>query len=107
MRALKVLMVVLIALAFIVPLTVNESQAAGWYSCYVNQVGNSPGATWVQISDSNASPSFTDTWFQFDPSSVQSCLATALTALASGMKVNAYLEGTTGGTITAFYLASQ
>ncbi|MCX5888445.1 MAG: hypothetical protein NTY36_03220 [Deltaproteobacteria bacterium] len=107
MKALKIFMVVLIAVAFIMPLTVSESQAAAWYTCYVNRAGQSPSTVNVMLSEVSSPAVFYQTYFTLDPTNKTALLSTALTAMASGMKVFAYVPGTTGGTCTGMFLLDQ
>jgi hypothetical protein len=104
MKALKTLMVVLIAVAFILPIAVTEAHAAAAYVvCWVNYTGlNAAGQRLIQLTDTNTT---TPVWpgkryfvlTNIGTSETNSMLSTALTAMASGMKVNVHLADTVAG----------
>gem|GEM_PF-1831865 len=108
MKALKIFMVVMIAIAFIVPMTVSDSQAAAWYTCWVNKIGQEPGtASNILLTETSPTPAFSSKWYQLDATNKAILQSIALTAMASGMKVGAYCSGTNGGTCTGLYLYDQ
>jgi hypothetical protein len=108
MKALKVFMAILIAMAVIMPLTVNQSQAAVWANCFVNQVGGNTGTTgYVMLTDSAAVPTFQNTWFALPAATYTVFTATLLTAMASGQKVRAQVQGVGGGNLMTLYLMDQ
>ncbi len=95
MKALKMFMVVLIAVAFIMPLTVSDSQAAAWYTCYVNRCGQGTAGGSVMLSDTAVPATFTNTYYNLSSTGLNAMISTGLTAMASGMKVYAYINGST------------
>ena len=87
---------ILLALAVtlgILVFTAPPGMAAGDFVCSVVQVGPS-GATNTRfmLSDTAATPTFTDKWCQPDnPTRAKEMLAVALTAMSSGMNVWVYI----------------
>jgi hypothetical protein len=104
MKALKVIMVVLIAVSFIIPLAVKESQAAAYYTCWVNKVGGGD-TKWIQLTDATGTvPAIAGLWYSIPvDTNTTATISEALTAMASGLKVYVYLSGTAEGS-TAYYL---
>jgi hypothetical protein len=110
MKTLKTVFVVLIAIAFILPvLGTSQAQAAGgWFTCYVTQAGPQGATFMVRLSDNAATPAFTNTWYIFYNTNTNFYAATALSALASGLKVQVYVTDTAQySTITSLFLLNQ
>ena len=97
MKALKMSLMVLLAVILILPvLSVSQAQAALQYvPCYVNTTGQAWDTKLVQLTAAGPPPLAVDhTWFTIDNSfgGGASMLSICLTAMASGMKVNVYCD---------------
>jgi hypothetical protein len=103
MKNLKVMMVVLIAVAFILPLAAQEANAApATPVCWVNYIGvNTAGQKLIQLTDTAATPAWTGKRYfvlsNVTTNDVSIMVSTGLTAMASGMKVQALLADTVAG----------
>lgn len=99
MKALKIVMVVLIAVAFILPaVVVNQAHAAEtWADCWVHYAGSSAGIKIVMLTDVTYTTPIFGTWFQLSATDGNALLSTALTAIASGMKVKVWVTDVTPG----------
>jgi hypothetical protein len=105
---LIVLMVVM-AMAFF---TTPAGAAAKYYTCVVNQAGTfGTGEVRIMMTDTGATPKFANMWFECRTGQENRQLATALSALSSGMKVSAYVDPAvttlTSRTISAIFLISE
>ena len=70
-----------------------------WFYCTVSLAG--PGgeeSTFIRLSDTEASPAFTDKWFELPVSRAKEMLAVALTAMANEIQVAAYVNPAAGET---------
>jgi hypothetical protein len=97
MKALKIgMVVVLIAMAIVPALVVKEAYAApGWYTCYVNSTGNGWGTRYILLTEATQQPPvFARYWYVLTDAfgGGNQMLSTALTAMASGMKVQVYFD---------------
>jgi hypothetical protein len=74
---------------FAVSMAPNVHAAAAWYDCTVNSTGPSNGILYATITHvpTSGSPLFTKKWVKFPTTQGNQCLATALTAVATGKKV--------------------
>ena len=111
MKAFKFVMVVLIALCCILPtFAVNEAQATVWAFCWVNQTGQSD-VKYIQLTDyTGTKPEINGTWYVLSDAygGSNQLLATALTAMASCMKVQVGLTDTAPyQSVTAIYLMDK
>jgi predicted ribosomally synthesized peptide with SipW-like signal peptide len=68
----------------------------GFYTCTVGNTGVGAGGTFAYLTDTAASPKFTNTPFYLDSSNTntKSLLAVALTAISLGKTVSAYVNST-------------
>jgi hypothetical protein len=113
MKALQIVMVLLIAVICILPvLVVKQAQAApAWAICYVNATGPGGASKYVQLTDANGShPAIKKTWYSLSNSysAANAFLATALTAMVSGMKVQVYVTDTAANSqVTTMYLMDK
>jgi hypothetical protein len=105
MKSLKVVMVLLVALAVIVPAV---SAQAAWKTCWVNNVGQNATAKYMYITDTATTVAFTNqpcNIFIGSDAQNTAMFSAALTAMASGMKVyvnyTAPVPPSVVGTITA------
>lgn len=82
---------------------------AGTYVCIVTATG--PGgatATFVRLTDTAATPAFTNRWFKFRSDRAKEMLAVALTAMANNKKVRATLVSTDAyATVNEFMIVSD
>lgn len=60
---------------------------AAWYTCNVNYVGPGGSTVYIQLTDTAATPAFTNTFFIPAATYAKEFLATALTAKANNMTV--------------------
>lgn len=111
MKSVKIFLVLLIAVACIMPTLVpSQAQAATWITCYVNQTGQSGPTKYIQLTDATGTvPSINGTWFIISDGlgTGNVLLSTALTAMVSGMKVQTYTNLTEYSSITVLYLLGQ
>jgi hypothetical protein len=115
MKALKNVMVVLLAVACIMPvLFANEAQAAPtWVTAWVNRAGAGAGTPkLIQLTDSTGTmPAVNHTWFtisNYDANSQSQMLIIALTAMTSGLKIVVYVNDTVPySTVTQMYLLDK
>jgi hypothetical protein len=99
MKALKIFMVMVIAVTCILPtLAANEAQAAPmWVTCFVNGAGQGGGSKLIKVTDAKGvAPTINGTWFTISNTygGAKDMLATSLTAMASGLKVQIYVSDT-------------
>ena len=86
MKTKKLGLITLIVLSVVFLFTLNAS--AAWYTCTVTMVG--PGGstqTYVKLTDTSASPAFTNRWFLTRSDRTKEMLATALAASCNTMNV--------------------
>ena len=110
MKTLKTVLVVLVAITFMLPVfgTSQAQAAAGWFTCYATQVGPQNSLVYIRLTDNAATPAFTNSWYVFQNTNANVFAATALTALASGLKVQVYLTDTAQySTVTAIFALNQ
>lgn len=96
---MKKLVLILMAITMIGALGAATVHADSFY-CTVNATGTGGGNTYVMLTDAAATPAFTSTWFFASAGQANQILATALTALSNGSRVQAIFPGT--GTPAAF-----
>jgi len=89
-KALKVVL----CLVMLGVLAVSSAQAGQWYTCTVNQAGTSFAAYFLVVTDTAATPAFTNRMFFIDTSAgnQKSMLAAALTAWANAGKIQMWLD---------------
>jgi hypothetical protein len=112
MKALKMVMVIVIAVSCILPvLAVNQAQAAAvWVDCYVNLAGQGSYYKYVQLTDATGTGTPNHEWFLLSDSfgGARDMLTTALSAMVSGMKITAYVSpGTPYRVATTLYLMDK
>lgn len=110
MKALKVV-IVLIAVACIMPaLIVQEAQAAaGWATVYVNKAGQAWDVKYAVCTDATGTmPALNAVYYPLTTTwDASAMLTTALTAMASGMKVQIYATDLATGQIVAMFLLDK
>jgi hypothetical protein len=96
----KAILVALLCVMGLAALSIGNAEASTWYTCTISRAG----ANWtpsyvVVLSDTAATPKFTDREFIIDPNSTQKkeIYAAALTAWANSSNVLVYLGGTAAG----------
>jgi hypothetical protein len=103
-RIRLIAMIVMLAGAYFVT---DANAAVAWYTAQVNMAGpNSGGGTYINLTDTAPSPAFAGRWFTAPASIDREMLATALTAIANGMKVFVATDVSLGGypPIIAIYI---
>ncbi len=108
MKKMRKMVLIIMAACMIATLGIATAQA-DWYFANVTGGGNGGTYTWVVLTDAqNTPPAFTNRWFIFEQTNAKMHLATALTAMSMGAKVQANFTGSgvpPGNTvIKAFYL---
>lgn len=99
MKSLKGV-VLLVAVALLLPVMVVQAQA-GWGTATVNSVGPANGQAYVSLTDTTGgNPSINGFW-QLDPTQQNALLATALTAMSTGGKLNIFINS--GNVVTIAY----
>ena len=107
MKRSKAILLALTIFGLLTLSAMNANAEATWYICSVNMAGPGYGATYVQLTDTATSPTFTRTWFILPASQSNAYLATALTAISSNMTVGIYVDlSTSPATLTSMYLNS-
>jgi hypothetical protein len=91
----KAVVLLLLCVMGLATIGVGTSEAA-WYVASIAWAGASGASEFVVLSDTAATPAFTNTWFTIDSSAGQdkAMLASALTAVANGTNVSVNLSGT-------------
>jgi len=108
MKTLKIVMVVvLIAVAILPALVVQQAQAASaWITCWVNQTGQGGNAKYIKITD--VTGTVPTTWYTISSANATAASVmqtTALTALVSGLKCDVYVTDTVPySNVTSIYL---
>ena len=95
-------LVAAIVLASVCFLTI--SAWAGEYICTVEEVGQGSPRVYIRLTDTAATPAFTDRWFVLPTDRANEMLAVALTAISSGMNVHVWCSGTQYSEIWNLYL---
>ncbi|MBF0226939.1 MAG: hypothetical protein HQK76_15950 [Desulfobacterales bacterium] len=87
----------------------NANAATEYYTCSIVAAGPGWGGYLLKISDTAASPAFTNKWCLFPTNQEKEMLATALTAIANNLKVGIYVDNSLSGypTISSMYLQAQ
>ncbi|MDD5641480.1 MAG: hypothetical protein PHX53_07500 [Syntrophales bacterium] len=91
---MKKVMLFVLATCMIATLGIATAQA-GWYNAMVTgtgAVGNQ--STYICLTEQSATPAFTNRWFILNAAQAKSHLATALTAISSGLPVQVYFTQT-------------
>ena len=95
------------SLLFIALLATEAFAAPAWYTCNVTRTGTTSYAdvSVVYLTDTAATPAYTNKPFKFASATLNAQLATALTAISSGKTVYVYADPTGSiGQITNIYL---
>lgn len=110
MRAIRVILVIAVAMVSVLGLNVAESNAAGaYYYCTVLEAGASPGlSTKYRFKLTADNGTFDKKYFYPNAGYEKDMLAIALTAMVNGKKVRVYTDYAPSGTskITQMYLAN-
>ena len=87
--------VVLVLVVCLIP-SFCFAAGAGFYTCNVGKTGTGGGGTFAYLTDTAATPAFTNTPFYLDSSgtNTKSLLAVALTAVSLGKTVSVYVNST-------------
>jgi hypothetical protein len=103
-QEMKKLVMVALVLSLMLPLMANEGQAAPtWYYCNVLQVGPDASGGWFILQSTDGS--FATNWYPIAPGSLNTILATALTAVANSKTARAYFDpGTAPSTVTGLII---
>ena len=103
MKTKKLGLITLIVLSMVFLFALNAS--AGWYTCTVNLAGPGFTNTYINLTDTSASPAFTNRWFTAESTQSKEMLATALTAISNSMSVWTYINSSAEyATIISLYL---
>jgi len=106
MRAKKIGLIAVVALALVCLLTMNAS--AAWYYATVHEVGSTATTICVKLSDNATSPAFTKTWFYLAGERDKEMLAACLTAKSLGKNVLVNAQGTEHfSTVKGIYLTDD
>jgi hypothetical protein len=83
-----------------------EKASAANYVCSVVQAGMTSGAAYIYLTDTAATPAFTNRYFLLDPTAQNQLLAIALTALANSKLIVTNFPGapTAGNKIVYMYV---
>ena len=88
MKSKKLILMVLLTVGVVFFLTSNVGAAMDWYFADVIRVGaNTVPSVAIQITDTAATPVFTETWCTLDASNAKTMLATVLTAMGLGKTI--------------------
>ena len=109
MKAKKMTLMVVVVLSIMVLLATNAISATfNFYSCEVISVGPAGSTYYIKITDTAATPAFTNHWYVIPDAFKKEYLAIALTAMAGNMvvriKVNPQAQYTD---VAAIYLRHQ
>ena len=106
MKSKKLFLLVLLTVGVVFFLTSNVGAAPGWYFADVIRVGaNTVPSVAIQITDTAATPAFTEAWCTLDASNAKTMLATALTVLSLGKTVYVNMDPTLPvPNVTALYI---
>jgi hypothetical protein len=86
-------------------LLLANTASAAWYKCTITRVGATSDRFVVYLTDTAATPAFTNTWFVLHNTIKKELLAIALTAYSSNKKLYVSLPVVTAGsTIAAAYM---
>jgi len=103
MKTKKLGLITLIVLSMVFLFALNAS--AAWYTCTVNLAGPGYTNTYINLTDTSASPAFTRRWFIADSARSKEMLAVALTAISNSMVVKVIIGSSAQySTIVALYL---
>jgi len=102
---MKKLLLIALVLSLMVPLMAREGHAQTWYTCNVLQTGPSTdGSVWVLITEVNGA--FGPAWYSLATATANQQLATALTAIASTLRVRAHVSTTPNTTCDGMVLTN-
>lgn len=109
MKALKKVVLVLMTVCLLGSVMAPGAQAAGWlWAARITSAGAAGGGVYILLSDSTATPPVSNVWFVADATSQNAMLATALTAMSSGVTCTVYVSNTTQySTLLNLYMQSQ
>lgn len=95
----KMVMVLMMACLIATSYVAISHAAADWYICNVTGTGARNNSTYFKLTDVNGA--FSNLWYVADPSMANAQLATALTAMSSGLHVYALVDPATPYTAPA------
>lgn len=105
MKAKEISLIAAMVLAAVCFLTI--SAWAGEYVCSVEEVGQGSPSMYVRLTDTAATPDFTDIWFKLPVDRGNQMLAVALTAMSMTMNVHVWCSGTQYSEIWNMYLTKD
>lgn len=79
-KKISILMVVFVVMS----LLLANTAFAAWFTCTIDKVG-AQGV--IFVTDTAATPAFTNRWFKSDPTKAKEMLAVALTAYSNGKRL--------------------
>jgi len=89
----KIVLIALIALVLVGVYTIPANAAFSWYTATVVQMGpSSNGSVYVKLTDTAATPAFTNMWFKVYPDQVNRMMAVVLTAMTNSMQLNVLVD---------------
>jgi hypothetical protein len=95
----------LVAVFVLTTLLLISTAFAAWYTCTITKVGANASAYVVFLTDTAATPKFTNRWFVLEPARAKELLAIALTAHANGKKLQVALGSVAAGsTVVGAYV---
>jgi len=87
---------------------VSAHAESAWYECTVDEAGPAWDSVYIRLTDTAATPAFTDKWFTPDPDLRKEMLATALgarlAAVPKNVRVNVDPDDGSYPTLWAMYL---
>lgn len=106
----KALLVVILCLMGLSTISIDNVEAAGSYTCTVNEIGSSNSDTYIVVTDTAPTPAFQDTPFIIDTSSATQCsrmYAAGLTAFANSTYVKIYVNSIASWSTTYIVSATK
>ena len=102
-KVIATILGILICSAFLFATRVQAEP--GWYTCTVQQVGHGWGTVYIMISDTRATPAFTEKWVRAPEMSKNHMLAVVLTAMTNDQTIMIYVDPSlTYPEVNAMYL---
>ena len=96
MKAKKIGIGVFLVFSLVAVFSMNANAADAWYTCTIDRIGGQnnydPMAIFAMLSDTKATPTFTQKYFRLPPTNTNQVLAILLTAVSGGFQVMVYAD---------------
>ena len=88
---------------------IPASAGQGWYTCTVNTAGPGGSGIYIRLTDTAATPAFTNKWFEASADRAKEMLVVALTAISNDLMVTVLTDPAETGEpdIACFYLRAE